>query len=595
MHNYKIKPTQSLLALTIASLLTPAFAQTPDAGSLLRDIESQQRGIDRLPETPSRLPAPLPDTGATIELRSVSFQGYEGMATEAELRAVIADQIGQNLGFNGLQHLADRITEYLKNKGFFLAFAYLPEQDISEGNLLILVQPGRVEGDGRWGHVIDSSQVNLSADRIRNTLNHALKADQDGIIQANQMERGLLVFNDLAGVAASANLSAGQEPGTTRVDVALEPTPRYNGAAWVDNYGNRYTGTWRLNAMGHINNTFGMGDRISLMANVSTETLTESDIALKYARLGYSLPVGYSGLTADLAISYLDYQLGKELSNLDLNGSALSTSAGLRYPIFRSRLSNLYATATYDYKQLEDKEGSIQIRDRNYHNLVLGLNGDRLDQFNGGGLTNYGFSFTSGHLNRKGNRGDFDLDQAGPETHGAFSKANVNLARLQKLTTRTSLLASATAQYTTQNLDSAEKFTLGGPNGVRAYPGGEGSGDKGYLMTLEGRYDLPKPVFQGQLQLVAFVDHGEITLQAAPWETYNPANVNSNGKNSYSVTGAGLGANWSLGQNLSLRASYAHKVNDTIADRVRVDLNGKNDSEGQKNDGRFWLQAMARF
>ncbi|AHF02362.1 hypothetical protein THIAE_08470 [Thiomicrospira aerophila AL3] len=588
MHKKKINASKTLLVLTTAALVTPVLAQTPDAGSLLRDIETQQRGIDRLPDAQSRLPAPLPDTGATIQLRSISFQGYEGMATERELLNLVNDQIGQSLGFNGLQHIADRVTEYLKNKGYFLAFAYLPEQDISEGDLLILIQPGRIDGDGRWSHVIENTEINLSEQRIVNTLNHALKADSGGVVQANQLERGLLIFNDLAGVAARSNLQAGSEVGTTRVNVLLDATPRYTGAAWVDNYGNRYTGEWRANAMGNINNLAGMGDQLSLMASVSTETFTE-DLALKYARLGYSLPVGYSGLMLNTHISYLEYELGRELKGDGFEGSARTAGLELRYPIFRSRLNNLYATAGFDYKQLEDRQLSLQIRDRVYNTATIGLNGDRLDQFGGGGLTNYGIRFSSGHLNRKGNRGDFEQDQTGPATHGDFTKSVLNIARLQKLTARTSLLATANAQFSTTNLDSAEKFSLGGPNGVRAYPGGEASGDKGYLLTLEGRYDLPQPVFNGQLQLVAFVDHGEITLQAAKWDSYVPAN--DNGKNSYSITGVGVGANWSFSQNISVRASYAHKANDEVDNRSTT---GR-DSEGQKNDGRFWLQAMARF
>jgi len=32
------------------------------------------------------------------------------------------------------------------------------------------------------------------------------------------------------------------------------------------------------------------------------------------------------------------------------------------------------------------------------------------------------------------------------------------------------------AQWASKNLDSSQKFGLGGPNGVRAYPSGEGYG-----------------------------------------------------------------------------------------------------------------------
>lgn len=585
--------TTTKLALAIMTLFAPGLvmAQTPDAGSLLRDIEASQPGvIERLPEQRS-LPPALPDTGQRITLKSVRFQGYEGMASEAELQAVIRDALGQELGFNGLQHQADRISDYLKNKGYFLAYAYLPQQDISQGELLIIIQPGRIEG-GALQHRQDLTDqgINLSSERIFNTLNQSLKADENDIIRAKQMERGLLLVNDLSGISARSNLEKGAEPGTTRININLKSTPRYTANAWLDNYGNRYTGSWRANAMGNINNLSGRGDQLNLMANISTETLSE-DLELKYARLGYSLPVGYSGLSANFGVSYMQYTLGKELKDAGLKGNAITANAQLRYPIIRSRQNNLYISGGYDYKTLDDKQDATNIKQREYNNLTLALNGDKLDQWQGGGLTNYSLSLTAGKLDRKGNAQDYADDQAGAQTHGDFSKANLTLARLQKLTDTTSLMMRLAAQYTQDNLDSSEEFTLGGPSGVRAYAGGEGAGDYGWQTTLEARYDLPGLVLGGNIQLQAFIDHGHITLHADQWDSFNAANVSLNAKDNFTLTGVGLGASLIQAQKYSLKASYAWKVNDDIYDRSLVDT----DSEGQEVNGRFWLQAMAWF
>jgi hemolysin activation/secretion protein len=50
------------------------------------------------------------------------------------------------------------------------------------------------------------------------------------------------------------------------------------------------------------------------------------------------------------------------------------------------------------------------------------------------------------------------------------------------------LYASFSGQRASKNLDSSEEFFLGGPNGVRAYPQGEGAGDEGWLSRLELRH-----------------------------------------------------------------------------------------------------------
>jgi hemolysin activation/secretion protein len=47
------------------------------------------------------------------------------------------------------------------------------------------------------------------------------------------------------------------------------------------------------------------------------------------------------------------------------------------------------------------------------------------------------------------------------------------------------LLVRLSGQRASQNLDSSEKFSLGGPNSVRAYGPGEAATDDGNLVTLE--------------------------------------------------------------------------------------------------------------
>src|SRR4029077_11503587 len=84
-------------------------------------------------------------------------------------------------------------------------------------------------------------------------------------------------------------------------------------------------------------------------------------------------------------------------------------------------------------------------------------------------------------------------DQAptGRHTQGNFNKFNYDVRRQQRLTDDASLLFSASGQLASGNLASAEKMSLGGPNGVRAYPVGEATGDSGIVTQTELRYIIP--------------------------------------------------------------------------------------------------------
>ncbi|AEG32204.1 ShlB/FhaC/HecB family hemolysin secretion/activation protein [Thiomicrospira cyclica] len=568
------KSIKTAIALVISggvlALPSLVYAQTPpDAGSLLRDIESQRLDIAPPIRFGSELPPPLPDTGETITLVGLVFQGHEGLVSEAELQSLLADAIGRNLGFNGLMFLADRVTEYVKNKGYFLAFAYLPEQDISDGVLLITIQPGRIEGGGDWQHLLDNKTVNLTDRRIVNTLNNALKADTSGIIQANQMERGLLLFNDLAGISARSDLQAGSEPGTTRVNVIFNDTDRYTGLAWVDNYGNFYTGTNRINLMANVNNLSGMGDQFNAMVSITS--------GLTYGRLGYQAPLGYSGLTINPYVSHLNYKLGEDFANQDLTGQATTYGADLRYPIIRSRTANVNAIAGLEYKKLEDDTVENITGKRDFNRAHLRLQGNHTNTKARGGFTQYQMTVQYGDVKNS-------LNANKTET---FGYVMANISRLQNISSQWNVFVSAeTQQMPSRNLDSSEKFSIGGISGVRAYPSGEAAGDSGYKLTAEARYDFSGPQgLGGDWQLQVFVDHGVVLRNK---ETTSPFDTLPNRNE---LTGAGLGMSWSKPNAYSVRATYAHKINDNPFQRRSSGL----DSEAKNDNGRFWLQAMVWF
>lgn len=569
-----------LSRLALFSLaLVPALvlAQVaPDAGSLLRDQQAVPATPQTLPRERQPLPAPLPDSGQRVLLKQVVFKGFEGLATEAELQALVAPALNQSLGFNGLQHLTELVTQHLKEKGWFLAFAYLPEQDVSQGVLSILIEPGQID---QLHYESTTGDLPLSTRQINRTLN--LRNDQDAALRAQRLERGLLLLNDLPGVSARSNLEQGRDPGTTSVRVLLDATPRYTASVWADNHGNRFTGAGRLNALGSINNLSGRGDQLNLQATLAS--------GQHYTRLGYTAPLGHSGLTGEAALSHLGYELGKALESSRLQGSALNASAALRYPLIRSRLNNLHVQGAYDYKALDDDAAGSRIRERTLHNLTLSLQGDAYDRWQGGGLSNYSLGLTFGSLDR-GNAADLFNDQNSFKTDGGFSKINFSVLRLQKLTEDFSLLASLRGQLALNNLDSSEQFSLGGAYGVRAYPTGESSGDSGWLLTLEGRYDWQQyRPFGATIQFSAFHDAGGVTLSKDGYNGYVPPNKNET--NSHTLMGVGIGAALVKARQWNLRTSLAFKLKDEADDRS---LAGK-DADNQSRDVRLWLQGIAWF
>ena len=215
------------------------------------------------------------------------------------------------------------------------------------------------------------------------------------------------------------------------------------------------------------------------------------------------------------------------------------------------------------------------------------LFGNAFDRFGGGGLNSFSLAFHAGHLDLTDITAAQAADAAGPRSAGEFFRGTYSLARLQRLTGRLSLFGSVRGQVAGGNLDSSQKFILGGPTGVRAYPVGEASGDEGHALTVETRYDLPWTPAGHTVQLVGFLDTGWIHLHKDPW---TGAVASATGRNDYWLSGGGIGVSLARMERYAIRASYAHEIGDNPGRTA-----AGNDGDNLERDGRFWIQAVAWF
>ena len=113
------------------------------------------------------------------------------------------------------------------------------------------------------------------------------------------------------------------------------------------------------------------------------------------------------------------------------------------------------------------------------------------------------------------------------------------------------------AQLASKNLDSSEKFSLGGSDGIRAFVQGEAAGDQAMLASVEYGYLLPWQT-TGRLEALAFVDVGRTQLNKTTWPGYQGTRPGL--PNSYTLSGAGVGLRWNLSNGLALQASLARQL-----------------------------------
>ncbi len=558
--------------LAVGSLLSAASLQAetiPDAGSILRQQQSQLQLQNQLSAPQKeKLTTPPDNNGIRVTVKSFTFIGYEGLVTEMELQSVVAGSVGKNISYNELQAQADRVGAYLRQKGWFLAHAYLPKQDVTAGTIEIVITQGK--SDGKISIKADKT-VRINQSILQRMARHAAQVDQP--INKGPLERTILLMNDLPGITARSFVAPGSQTGSSSMEITVTEGSLLKGIVWGDNYGNHYTGSWRANAMLSVNDPLHIGDKLSLMI-IESEGMT-------LGRADYSVPIASNGLSGTLSYTGMRYKLIGDLASLEYKGHSNSIDAGLSYPVRRSRTSNITTAITYGYQALIDNQFSVDIHDRKLNTVTFRGKGDSYDTMLGGGYNNWNVSATTGDFHES------IADISTTKTEGQFTRFNFGLSRLQRLAKRATLDVSWNAQMALNNLDSSQEFSLGGPNGVRSYPVGESSGDEGHIISTELRYNLPVPAAWGNLQLCGFYDAGHVTIRKE--ETAIPLGTATN-LNSYWLQGLGAGLNYSSPGSFTLRVSWAHVIGENAGRSVKG-----NNSDGQSNDDRFWLESRIFF
>lgn len=571
--------SQSLgLICTLGAGAALAQAAPPDAGILMQTPAAPSAAPPKSPsfDVQQEVRPPLVTPGG-VKVKVVSFKiTGNTVFPEATLQELVRDQVGQELDLAGLDQAAGAISQYYRSQGYFVARAYLPAQEIASGNLEIAVIEGRL-GAIKFTR---SGETRLSEARAQELVADAAAVSSP--IREQNIERGLMLLNDLPGVEVKSTLVPGATPGTSDLVVETTEGALLTGSVDLDNYGNKYIGAVRAGATLNINDPAGLGDQIVVRGMTS-------GTGMRYGRLAYSLPVGNMGTRLGLAYSKMTYELRKEFAALNATGDSSVASLFAVHPLIRSRNNNLYAIASYDDKRLSDELTipSREVSDKNLDVFSLGLAGDMRDALGGGGLSAASLTVTSGKLRLSGNANSVAQDPLTAQTNGSYSKFNYSLSRLQRVDDTWSLYASLSGQAASQNLDSSEKFILGGI-GVRAYPQGEAAGDSGNLVNLEARYNVPGFDF-GNLQLVGFIDYGRVKLHDTTWGGWQPIG-RPNFPNTYSIKGAGIGLNLYKEADFSIRTSLAWKIGDNPG----ADAIG-HDSDNKDSSVRFWLQAIKQF
>jgi hemolysin activation/secretion protein len=500
-----------MTALYATTSITPAYAAAVDAATGSADPGRAEQRIMQEQEIPDVMPQmsvenllrqKIPPNAEKIRfiLRNVDVSGATAFS-EQQLSSVYGDKIGTEISLADVYTIAAQLTNKFRNSGYILTQVVVPPQTIEDGTVRLNVVEGYIDQvivEGAGGEH-ENALIREYASHIRT----------GGALNVRELERYLLLINDLPGVEARSVLSPSRTKvgaADLRVIVARDPFDAFIGA---DNYGSRFLGPLQTSAATSFNSFFGLNERIT--GQVVLAPQLGEGLELAYFMASYEQPLGNNGTTFEILGSFTDTDPGWTLDEFHVSGQSQYLRGKIEHPFIRSRGQNLYGRVSFDLRNLQSRNDLEQpSRQDRIRALRAGGRYELMDTLLGVGINSIDLELAQG-LDLFGASDDNEERLTRLEGDPTFTKLNADIQRLQRVTSHVNLLLNLSGQWANGPLLSSEEFGIGGMFVGRGYDPSEITGDEGISGKAELQWNEPYKIpsrYIDDYQLYSFYDAG---------------------------------------------------------------------------------------
>lgn len=373
-----------------------------------------------------------------------------------------------------IESIADKITKFYRERGFVLAKAYIPKQEVRDGIVTLTLLLG----------VLGNVEVHKNKMYDVSTLKSVFDDFLTQPVTSNSIEENLYLINDFPGIAVNGFFEPGYQVGDTKLNINVKQEERYKSNLRLDNHGTTGTGLYRAFIDFQINNPLGIADFLNLsILQASSPSNTQ------FWRAFYQTKLFSPRWKFNVGISKNQFLVDKSTlgTSLDLNGEVSVSDVGLRYDIERSRKNNSRIELKY-----ESVISDLRIGD---------FNSDAFDE----SINNVSLSYHTDTLNEKSRR----LHQASYKltssniTFGAQPEQDKNslifltdytllsFVKVPLFESNSRLILRANLQYAGKKISSIARSALAGPTRVRGYSSDVFSADDALVLGADWIFNAP--------------------------------------------------------------------------------------------------------
>ena len=445
----------------------PAGFERPvevDEGVLIPISRFSLSGIRTEPEFAPHEPALL----ALLDRERRRVEGYN---RERLKGAAAAQRPGMTIG--QIQQAANMAAAHLRERGYFLVQAVLPEQTVADGVINILFLPGSL------GRVTVESNRWYGDRQIGGVYDDMLGKP----VSRRRLEWGVLSMQSLPGLKSYATLVRGRSVGQSDLLVRTQDEDIHDFALSANNSNLEETGSWQTQLDYSLNNPLGASDVLSLTMRTSLAPANN-----QFGSLSYDLPLSH---TTSLFFSfyYVTYGIDADEDRSGITGETLNGTTRFQWQMLRSRYLNLFFSNILDWTSLSSVAGGGVIeRSSTLMRYSVSLSGDWIEtRINS--LNTFQLSYSIGLPGVLG--ADKELAEDDParlnrqEGDADYGLLNFSYQRLQSINERNSLLLKLRYNRSSSTLYSIHSTSVGGPDSLRALPSSSLLRENVLIGTLE--------------------------------------------------------------------------------------------------------------
>ena len=466
----------------------------------------------------------------------------------------VTPYLGKAATLNDLNALCRSISTYFIDRNEPVVTAVLPEQEIRDGVVQILVLRGKV------GRVISQGARYFDPENIEQAVD--LREGEDINLQTLTDDVNWLNSNPFRQV--DPTLTPGKKPGMT--DIVLETKDRFPVRPYIgyDNFGIQSLGYDRYSAgLSLVDIWTGLDQQINW------QYLTSGGFTSLISNNGsYSLALpwkhnltffgGYSSanptLNGDFGQSGYFWQVSGRY-NIPLPTLSLLEGLDYRHQVYLGY--DFKASDTAIFFQGTNLGSGAGAGLYNISQFVLGYTLNFTDPL---GSTSFEAVMFGSPGGMSGYNNDTSFQHVDQGADAAYVYGKFSLQRMFRLPLDGSLVLSGQIQQTDSNLMPSESFGIGGYDTVRGYDQRAANGDNAYLGNIEIRSPVISLIGEGnngqpmdQLVFLGFLDYGQVLqYEVNPQQSQLYPN--------WHLLSIGPGLRYNIGSYLSVRFDWGFQL-----------------------------------